>query len=183
MFESVSEPVDISRMSFAALAALAIIAILVAATALAIAAQVAVVGVVLIVASSPVQAAVLPLGPGLQAMWDVTFGRAFGAFPTGSFPGEGLTGYGTCDKATWLRAEQNRVCREKGSCEDGGCDSEKIKQMSANQTACIEARINTMMTCFNGGDEAHWGEVRKRLAPIERCQKCLSDTMAGQFTE
>ena len=46
--------------------------------------------------------------------------------------------------------------------------------------ASTAAAPEIMFTCFGGGDESHWLQVKAQLQVLASCHSCLAKAVAGQ---
>lgn len=137
----------------------------------------------LLVASTTAAAAPGPniqVSQAIQEVWEQTFGRAYGKFPTGpDYPGDDVQRCPDAQKDA-LEAEKKEACAKPSSCNGNDCDPNVIQQKMANSNACIAKRLEVMFVCFGGGDYAHWEQVRQRLGGLVKCQDCLTKSLAKQ---
>jgi hypothetical protein len=140
----------------------------------------------LVISASTAVAAPAP-GAGLSAaqneIWEVTFGRVFGQFPTGpNFPGDGIDPPGNCteDQHKALEDEKNSLCGKPTQCKKNECDIAVIDERIANRNACIASRLLIMTTCFKDGDGRHWNHIKEDMNGLATCKNCLSKAMSNQ---
>jgi hypothetical protein len=123
------------------------------------------------------------LAPEVQQIWDATVGRIYGPFKTGpNYPGDGIRGSGTCSefKLAILKKKQEQACGLPSKCNKGECDQSVIQQRINNRNACIQARLEVMYSCFDGGDGAHWKHINQQLDGQLHCERCKSSALANQ---
>jgi len=84
---------------------------------------------------------------------------------------------GSCndDEFRELDKRKNEACSKPMSCADlrKPPDTTEVLNRIANAKTCIDARINIMDMCFDGGDKGHHNQAEQRLVPLRECQKLL----------
>jgi hypothetical protein len=125
------------------------------------------------IGSMPAMAANGPLhDPLAQELWDAYFKPRWGGFREfGPYPGESLDAPGDCSitQHSDLRDAQKAACRNYGSLCKKTSDPAKKQEYFDKQTACIDARLEVMFTCFRGGDQGHWEQVRNQVNSLKSC--------------
>ena len=97
---------------------------------------------------------------------------AFGAPPL-------LHGTCTAEQHATLEAAKAAACSLPSACL--GTDScTQIETKLQNRTACIDARLAVMDTCFMGGDAGHWGQIQQQLNGFNNCITCQAKKLAAQ---
>ncbi len=160
-----------SLMLFILLVAL-ILATVAAFPALALA---AVVGIALMLDALDVLPAVAwPVPTTSDGLWNAQYAPRYGPLLTQPpYPGDGIKSPGACSEGQVdsLHSWQKAICEQPGSraCKAAARvrNCPLAAQCARNANLCIEARLVVMFTCFSGGDEEHWLQVRMRLALLE----------------
>ena len=118
------------------------------------------------------------LTPGLNAIWESSFGKLFGQWPS-NFPGDGLPPPGDCtrDQLDSLRSEQKSACGKETSCSKGE-NCAVIEEKINNRMQCMRARLDVMFICFRGGDGNHWGQIQQQLNGLKNCLECKAAAQA-----
>ena len=178
-----TEPANATNFSPAVLFAAAIIAAYLIANIGPV-----IVGVVVFAISQAAVAAPIPqLPPPLDGIWNRVSGSR--PWPTQfNWPpayGTPPLPYGSCTDVqqqalqSAVKAACNRPhsCAKKNSANDS-CVEIQEKIDIAEQ--CIVARIELMDMCYQGGDEAHFGEIEKELKSIRTCSDCKSKKVAAR---
>jgi len=182
------QPVEKPNLGFFALFALAVVAIIAAVYVIGAAVALALAGGLLMMATAAAAAPPpgTPIPPGVQQVWQNTFGRVFGNLPTGpNYPGDGVARPGDCsqEQLDTLQQEKDNLCGKPSACKGNDCDVNVIQQKIDNRNACIEKRLEIMMTCFRGGDGPHWNQVVQQLNGLVTCQSCLAKAATNQCSK
>lgn len=181
-----TQPVQKPLVNLFAMLALVIVVLIAAPYITAAAISAATLGGTLLVASTAATAAPVPgdpLPPAVQQAWERGFGRVYGNFPQGpNYPGDTVL---RCpvEQKDMLQREMKEACGKEMKCKGDDCDPAVIQQKIANRNACIGKRLEIMFTCFGGGDEAHWLQVKAQLQGLANCHSCLANAGAGQCTK
>lgn len=74
-----------------------------------------------------------------------------------------------------LDEEKERYCRKPGTCgpRENLIQPEIMARIS-NAQNCINARIEIMDRCFDGGDDGHKDQAKERLSGLRKCQNRLT---------
>lgn len=89
--------------------------------------------------------------------------------------------HGTCtpEQHATLEAAKAAACSLPSKCL-GTDNCAEIEVKLQNRTACIDARVAVMNTCFLGGDAAHWDQIQQQLNGFNTCITCQAKKIAAQ---